>query len=117
MKRLVVIAVAALICLLTASVYGGTIYTWTDENGVKRYSNSQPPENAEQVRTIEEVPTDPEEADQIREEYDRMVEAARQDADRYFKQQAEKKALEEEAVRNQQSAEQSRRVEAERQPS
>ena len=114
MNRSVGIGLAALICLLTPLAYGGTIYTWTDENGVKRYSNAQPPEDAEQVRTIEEVRTDPAENDRLRQEYERMVEEASREADRYLKEQAEKKALEEEATRNQQAAEQSQRVEAER---
>ena len=70
----------------------GMIYTWTDADGVKRYSNSQPPENADNVRTIEEVEYDPAGADRNREEFNRMVEGASEEADRHFDQQARKKA-------------------------
>ena len=70
----------------------GTIYTWTDADGVKHYSNSQPPEEAANVMTIEEVEYDQVGADRNREEFNRMVEGASEEADRHFDQQARKKA-------------------------
>jgi hypothetical protein len=49
MKKLAV----ALIVLLSvaASANGGTIYIWTDENGVKRFSDAPPPKGIENYET------------------------------------------------------------------
>ena len=31
------------------------IYSWTDENGKKHYSNVAPPENSKNVKNLEEI--------------------------------------------------------------
>mgnify|MGYP000336130874 CR=1 FL=1 len=90
----------------------GTIYTWTDANGVRRYSNAKPPEGAENVRTIDEIQTDQNDSDQVRQEFNRMVEEASQEADRHFEKEAQKKA---EAAQAAQQREQEKRIEALRQ--
>jgi flagellar biosynthesis GTPase FlhF len=92
----------------------GTIYTWTDADGVKRYSNAAPPEGAEHVRTIEEVQTNQDTNDRVRQDYDRMVEEASQEADRHFEEQAEKKAQAAEAARNRKQEMQAQQVDQER---
>lgn len=42
------------------------IYSWTDENGVKHYSHTPPPERSTPVKTAPEIKTDPT-ADEIQE--------------------------------------------------
>ena len=92
------------------SVSAGTIYTWTDADGIKRFSNSKPPADAKNVRTIEEVPYDQAGADQRRQAFDRMVQEASREADLHFKQQAEKKAQQAEARQRQQEAEKAQQI-------
>lgn len=95
----------------------GTIYTWTDADGVKHYSNSQPPAEADNVLTIEEVEYDQVGADRNREEFNRMVEGASEEANRHFDQQTRKKAQQaakrqrqETEARERQSAEEKARL-------
>jgi hypothetical protein len=99
--------------LFCGSAFAGTIYTWTDADGVKRFSNSQPPEDAQNVQTIEEVETSGQDAGLQRQEYDRMVEEAGKEADRHFEEQAAKQAQREKAERQNQLEEQNKRVEEE----
>ena len=49
-----------LIVVLTASGVQAEIYSWTNENGVKHYSHTPPPEGAAQIKTTREVSTGPE---------------------------------------------------------
>lgn len=87
--------------MLVGVTMAGTIYTWTDADGVKRYSNAQPPEGTGNVRTIDEVQSSQDNSSQIRQEYDRMVDEASQKADRHFKEQAERKAKARDAEKEQ----------------
>jgi len=114
MRRIGIVSLIALFFLLGSTVVYATIYTWTDANGVKRYSNSQPPENAKNVQTIEETHSNQNADAQNRQEYDRMVEDASKNADRQFERQAEKKAQEAAARQKQQQMEQAQRVARER---
>jgi Skp family chaperone for outer membrane proteins len=114
MRRIGIVSLMALFFLLGATLAYATIYTWTDANGVKRYSNSQPPENAKNVKTIEETHSKPGTEERNREAYDRMVEDASKSADREFKKQAEKKAQEAAARQKQRQKEQAQRVARER---
>jgi hypothetical protein len=102
MHRTIVFSLVALLSLFGSTVGADTIFTWTDANGVKRYSNSQPPEGVENLQTIQEIPYEQNGDGQNRQEYDRMVEDASKQADRHFEEQAQKKALETEARRRQQ---------------
>ena len=96
----------------------GTIYTWTDADGVRRYSNAQPPEGVENVRTLDEVEYEGgAEDDSRRREFERMVEEASEEADRHFDQQARQKARQdaqrkqsEKQARNQLTAEEKARL-------
>jgi DNA topoisomerase VI subunit B len=110
----IIIILAVFSLMAFNNVSAGAIYTWTDADGVKRYSNSQPPEDAENVQTIEEVPYDGSGADQHRQEFDRMVKDASREADRHFKQQAQEKARQAEAKQRQQQAEKAQQIAAEK---
>lgn len=113
MHRIIYVACFVLCSLVFGMAVAGTIYTWTDADGVKRYSNSQPPEYARDVQTIEEVDTSQQGDDLQRQEFDRMAEEAGKEADRHFEEQAEKKAQEAEADRQQQLEDQNQRIEEE----
>ena len=45
--------------LAIAPISLANVYTWTDENGVKHYSNVAPPESVKDVRKDHEIPADP----------------------------------------------------------
>jgi len=45
---------------LTASGVQAEIYSWTDENGIKHYSHTPPPEGTVKIKTTREVSTGPE---------------------------------------------------------
>ena len=66
-------------CIVSSSAFGD-IYEWTDENGVKHYSNYAPPENSRILMKTKEEPYD-EEADRARAEAERQaqLESARLD--------------------------------------
>ena len=111
MRRMIIFSLTALFFLFGNTVIADTIYTWTDADGVKRYSNSKPPEDVENVQTIQEIQYDQRGDDQRRQEYDRMVEDASQSADRHFKEQAEQKAQNAKAERRQQLEAQAQQIE------
>jgi len=52
MKFTEVLSAGLLICFFTADLYAG-VYFWTDENGVKHYSNVAPPQEAEEIEEIQ----------------------------------------------------------------
>ena len=57
-------AIAVLTLLLsTAPMVLANVYTWTDEKGVKHYSNVAPPESVKEIHKAEEIPADPSAAD------------------------------------------------------
>jgi biopolymer transport protein ExbB/TolQ len=101
--------------MLVTVAMAGTIYKWTDANGVRRYSNSQPPEGADDVKKVDEVIGDDTHSDQHRQAYDRMVEEANQEADRHFEEQAEKKARAREAEKQRQKEKHDQELDRERQ--
>ena len=96
------------------TVCTAAIYTWTDAHGIKRYSNAQPPDDAENVRRIDEIPYDPQNAERIRQEFEQMVEEAGREADRHFEEQAEEKAREEQLEQEEKQAQQDQRIARER---
>lgn len=102
MRSISLIALVAILLLVGNASSAGTIYTWTDADGVKHYSNEQPPEDNENVQTIEEVQYDQAGAERNRQEYNRMVKEASEKADRHFNEQAREKALKEEERQKQQ---------------
>lgn len=114
MRWTVIVGMAAALALAAHAAAADTIYTWTDENGVKRYSNSQPPEDAGQVETIEGVRYDDAGSDANRQAYDRMVKEAAQEADRQFKQQEQEKAQRAEAQKQKEAKAEALRIAEER---
>ncbi len=100
-----------IVWLMAAAPSGaGTIYTWTDKDGNKRFSNEPPPEGVTeyQVQTMPSSATSAETPGQNRRpEYDRMVEEAK----------AERRQLEQErkAAEAAKAAERKRQAELERQ--
>ncbi len=52
MKFTGILSAALVICFCTANLYAG-IYSWTDENGVKHYSNVAPPQQSEEIEEIQ----------------------------------------------------------------
>lgn len=120
MHRINYVGCFVLFLLFCGIATAGTIYTWTDADGVKQYSNSQPPDDAQNVQAVEEVDAGQEEVDAgqkdedlQRQEFDRMAEEAGKEADQHFEEQAEKNAKEAEAERQRQLEPQNRRVEEE----
>lgn len=97
MRLIIVFSLTVLFYLIGGTVTAGTIYTWTGADGVKRYANSQPPEDAENVQTIDEIQYDQRGDNQRRQEYNRMVERASESADRHFEEQAREKERQAEA--------------------
>ncbi|UCE54361.1 MAG: DUF4124 domain-containing protein [Desulfobacterales bacterium] len=71
MRRLQLLFVCVLFCCLYSMV-SADIYVWTDEHGVKHFTNYAPPAQAQVLMRTEELPYD-EEADKER------IEAERQD--------------------------------------
>ena len=66
---------------LAVSTAGADIYAWTDENGVKYFTNQAPPKQATLFMRTPEMPFD-EEADKQRREMDRMAVARQELAER-----------------------------------
>ncbi len=114
MRRMIAFNLVVLFFLFGGIVVAGTIYTWTDADGVKRYSNAQPPEDTENVQTIREVQYDQRGEDRSRQEYNRMVEDASRKADRHFKEQARKKDQQAEVRQQRQQEEKDQQIDAER---
>lgn len=56
MKYFLILWLSGLVLLFVPDLNAGSIYTWTDENGVKRYSNAAPGEDAKDVEVIKEIP-------------------------------------------------------------
>jgi hypothetical protein len=59
MKTIAIVIVFGFACL-TASGLQAEIYSWTDENGVKHYSNTPPADRAAQIKTAREIRPSPE---------------------------------------------------------
>ena len=70
MKVLKILLIAAAGCLIAGSLQAD-IYEWTDENGIKHFTNYAPPDDATILMKTEEVPYD-EAADRARIEADRQ---------------------------------------------
>ncbi|MBW2168970.1 MAG: DUF4124 domain-containing protein [Deltaproteobacteria bacterium] len=52
------IYLAFIMCLFVSSLLNAQIYSWTDENGVKHYSNIPPTRNVEEIEVSQEVESD-----------------------------------------------------------
>ena len=84
MKRLnirVMILVACGFGIIAVSIANADIYAWTDENGVKNFTNQAPPKHATLFMKTPEIPPD-KEADTRRRDMDRLSAAIQALADR-----------------------------------
>ena len=59
MKFKISLLIAVICCLATAVLYAETIYSWTDENGVRHMTNILPSEASGKVEIIELKPVPP----------------------------------------------------------
>ena len=78
MKTIMVLSIAITL-LLVATVSADTVYSWTDEQGVQRFSNDPPPEGIENFEKFDsQTPPSQYEKDahERRSSYDRMVQKA-----------------------------------------
>jgi hypothetical protein len=74
-------AIGLWLALVLAFPATADIYSWTDENGVVRYSDHEPLKTYDDLTVVNSIPHDPE-ADRSREEMDRKEgEALQQDID------------------------------------
>ena len=77
MKYFLILWLSGLVLLFVPDLNAGSIYTWTDENGVKRYSNAAPGEDAKDVEIIKEIPhtqADKEKSGQNAEKLEKVLE-------------------------------------------
>ena len=88
-----------------------TIYSWTDENGVTRFSNGSPPENVKAYKVIETSPADSsgfESDNKRRSSYDQMIDRAVEDGkaseEKRKKEEADKAAEKVRALETQKEA-------------
>ena len=106
MKHLLLLILVAGL-FMPARAVPDTIYKWTDEQGVLRFSSSPPPENVQKYEKIESKTPPSETVDpeyRRRSDYDTMVERSSRDA-RQMEQQrkAEAAAQEADALRKKQA--------------
>jgi hypothetical protein len=84
MKRLniqmLILAISGFVSL-AVSTAGADIYAWTDENGIRHFTNQAPPKQAILFMKTPEIPYD-EEADNRRSEADRLAVARQELAER-----------------------------------
>ena len=111
-------ALGIIITLLISAIPASaeTIYTWTDKDGIKRFSNEPPPEGIEAHR-IEAVPT-PDKVDdraqKRRSSFDRMVEDAAAESRELEKQRKEAEAARAAELQRQAELERRRQIDAQR---
>ena len=56
MKYLPILVLSLLVLLFITDLNADNIYSWTDENGVRQYSNTAPGNDAKDVEIIKEIP-------------------------------------------------------------
>jgi Skp family chaperone for outer membrane proteins len=56
MKYLPILVISVLVLLFITDLNADNIYSWTDENGVRQYTNTAPGKNAKDVEIIKEIP-------------------------------------------------------------
>ncbi len=94
-----------------------TIYTWTDSNGIQRYSTHQPPEGIRDYKKIESPTPSPEASkatEKSRDSYNRMVEEARQESKQRELKRKQEDAARTKKERQKAEAEKQARIQAQR---
>ena len=116
MKTIMVLSMAAGL-LLAATVSADTIYRWTDEQGVQRFSNAPPPEGIENFQTFESQASaaqSPKAADERRSSYDQMVKQASDEARQLERQREADAAARAEEKKRQAEARRKEKIQAQR---
>lgn len=62
-----VLYITVFVFFLSSHAYAGKVYSWTDENGVKQYSNTEPAGGVGDVEITDEMPGDPRYSDKNQE--------------------------------------------------
>ena len=80
MKYLPILGLIGLVLLFITELNADNIYSWTDENGVRQYSNAAPGKDAKDVKIIKEIPhtQDDEKKSRQREAENRAAEIERE---------------------------------------
>ena len=109
MKKITALLIVAF--MLAAPAIADTIYIWTDEKGVKRFSN-QPPEGVEDFDTVEGTNSKPEE--QARPGLEQLVEEVRRENQETERRRSQEEALRKAEEKRKAMEEKNARVQAER---
>lgn len=109
MKKIAALVIVA--CMLAAPAIADTIYIWTDEKGVKRFSN-QPPEGVENFETVEGTRSKPEE--QTRPGLEKLVEEVKRENQETERQREQEEALRKAEEKRKAAEEKNTRVQTER---
>ncbi|MDY6791322.1 MAG: DUF4124 domain-containing protein [Thermodesulfobacteriota bacterium] len=56
MRYLPILGLCGIVLFFIPDLHADRIYSWTDENGVRRYSNTEPSNDAKDVQIIKEIP-------------------------------------------------------------
>jgi hypothetical protein len=119
MKALTLIITSMIFLLfLHPPVKGDLIYIWTDEQGVKHFSNEAPPEgsqNVEKIETDTQNSAPPEDAAGRRETYNQMVEKAKTEANHLDQERKEKEAAADEQKKQEAEKQRQEQIQAQRQ--
>lgn len=102
---------------LPAQAVPDTIYKWTDEQGVLRFSSNPPPGNVQKYEKIESKASSTEPAspeNRRRTDYDRMVEHSARDAQQMGQQRKAEAAAREAEARRREQARRKEKVASER---
>lgn len=100
--RILLSALLIAICFAAQGICGDKIYTWTDENGIKQYSD-QPPENIDdydtfEPRTSQGEPSGNQPGNEVRSTYKKMIQEVEREnlqADQQKAEEARQKKLRE----------------------
>jgi membrane-bound lytic murein transglycosylase len=120
MNRFPIMAAIILLSLLSLNIgrlHADTLYSWTDADGVRRYSNATPPQGAKDVKIIE-TETSPQDstptADATHQRYEQMVDKARSESRQLEKDRQAEEAARAAEKRRRQKTERKRRIDNER---
>ncbi|MDA8138431.1 MAG: DUF4124 domain-containing protein [Desulfobacteraceae bacterium] len=101
------IAAAAALLILAGAAFADSIYVWTDEKGVKNFSD-QPPEGVKNYQKIENDGTETPSDENLRPKYQEMLERVKQESSesdqRKAQEAAARQAEEERAAQAQKDA-------------
>ena len=103
------LTIAILVVIWTAPVTAAQIYQWTDENGVKHYSNTAPPDNVAPESMEKEIAGDP---DAARRKAEREAAIIQESEANQAQRDADAQAIDSEAYRQKEIAEKEAELES-----